>query len=366
MKVLLVTIVDNNNIGTALQIYSTVRLIEERGHEVVVLQYIRSYLFGKEYALNLWKNKNWAIRHLFALYYVWINRNRDFLTIRFLRKQSMKITRPFYSVDELKREDFDYDLYVTGSDQVWNMAHNNNRFDEAYFLSFVKGNKVSYAASIGMDKIPIEYAEIVRNYLSEYTSISVRESQAVDILNDIGIVNVKHVLDPTLLLTDKDWDNIAKNVPFVKESPYLLIYSVEEKCRELICDISSAIAAEKHLKIFEVSGSNRHGGSQVDRFVPNTSPELFLNLFKNADFAIVSSFHGTAFSINYNIQFITVAPDRFSSRVKSLLAKLGLDERYVISGGKIPKELIDFSIVNSRLNSLRAESAKYLDSVLNV
>jgi hypothetical protein len=48
------------------------------------------------------------------------------------------------------------------------------------------------------------------------------------------------------------------------------------------------------------------------------------------------------------------------------LAKLGLDERYVISGGKIPKELIDFSIVNSRLNSLRAESAKYLDSVLNV
>ena len=92
--------------------------------------------------------------------------------------------------------------------------------------------------------------------------------------------------------------------------------------------------------------------------------DTFLALFHNADYAVVSSFHGTAFAINFNRQFVTVAPERFSTRVQSILSLLNLSDRYVSNAESIPTVEIDYNRVNSRLDEERKKSADTLKKLL--
>ena len=101
----------------------------------------------------------------------------------------------------------------------------------------------------------------------------------------------------------------------------------------------------------------------MDCFFTNCSPELFIQLFANADYSIVSSFHGTAFSVNFNIPFLSVAPDRFSSRVKSLLSSLGLEERYINNDINVPMSIIDYKDVNNKLYDMIKDTESFLSTV---
>ena len=363
MKILLVTIIDNNNIGTCLQIYATVQKFCQKGHDVCVLNYIRDYLFGRKYALDLWKGKNWLLRYLFSYYFAWINRKKIFKTTEFLSNNSIKLTKAYTSANEIRGDLWDYDLYVTGSDQVWNVAHNNNRFDGVYFLQFSKGKKIAFSASIGTDSFPNEYIEQIKELLSHYLKISVREAGAVSVLNEIGIRNVTHVLDPTLLYSKDEWIKMLPCDSFVKTEPYLLIYTVEDN-EERVYEIAKQIAKEKKLAIYQVSGAIIKKNSNSKKCFSNASPELFLRLVADADFMVVSSFHGTAFSVNFNKQFITVAPNRFNSRVRNLLRMFGLEERYVDSDIELNYNAIDYDKVNMLLGRQRFISEDFIDKSL--
>lgn len=365
MKILLVTIIDNNNIGTALQVYATVHLLEKRGHEVVVLDYIRDYLFGRKYALDLWKNRNWIVRNLFSFYYAWINRNKRFAVKDFLAKNQVSFTRTYYSSNDIKIEQCSYDLYLTGSDQVWNIMHNNNHFDDVYFLAFSEGKKIAFSASIGTDSFPNDNVEVIRELLSKYKYISVRETDAIRVLKGIGINNVTHVLDPTLVFPEDYWMKKFHSGSFVKKEPYLLIYSVEEN-DSLVKHVAKYIAGKKNLSIYQVSSSSIKHKDGVKCCFNDTPPELFLQLVHNADYMVVSSFHGTAFSINFNKQFVTIAPNRFNSRVLSLLKMFGLEDRYVSCEDNIDIESINYDRVNVILEHQRAVTIDFIDKALNI
>lgn len=363
MKILLTTIVDNINYGTYLQSYATVKLLNDFGHNVDVLNYIRPHLSN----LNIFKdslNGNFfkiIISLINACLHSLMRRNlKRFLTHR------ANLTSKFNNWDKFRQKLEQYDLYLTGSDQVWNTIHNHG-IDSTYFFGGINGKKCSYAASIGMDSYPDSDISAIKQFLDSYSMISVRECFGIDALKNIGInKDIVQVIDPTLMLNSNDWDSSIKS-KFHKKEPYLLVYSVEVKRDKEVIEIARHIANKRNLKVYLVSPYVKFRSKiNVDRVFSLAKTETFLSLFSQADFAVVSSFHGTAFAINYNCQFVTVSPDRFSSRVESLLNLLNLNNRYIHNVGEIPNTEIDYNSVNNILALERQRSSDILSQILSI
>lgn len=256
-----------------------------------------------------------------------------------------------------------YDLYLAGSDQVWNSTHNHG-IDEVFFYGGIDGTKKSFATSIGIESFPETEHPRIKELLSGFSSISVRESFGVEALASLGIDNVSQVLDPTLLLTGDEWKKICGK-RFVKTEPFLLIYSVENGREQAVIDIARKIAKERGLKIYMISPYIKFNSKiKVDRLFSLADTDAFLALFSQADYAVVSSFHGTAFAINFNCQFVTVSPERFSTRVQSILKLLDLEERYVMNVNEIPTTEIDYDIVNRMLEINRYKSIEALSNLI--
>ncbi|MFR8837562.1 polysaccharide pyruvyl transferase family protein [Bacteroides nordii] len=367
MKIILTTIVDNINFGTYLQAYATVRKLEERGHQITVLNYIRPYLTGKNYALAYLndKSKSIIIRYLYCIGYMSLNRYMTWQVKRFLQSHS-NMTKKYYDAETIKKQLPPYDLYLTGSDQVWNSAHNFG-IDTIFFWKGIKGKKASYAASIGLESFPEDQRYEIKKLLSEYEKISVRESFGIKALNQLGLINVQQVLDPTLLLNKEEWKSIAVKSKFHKCESYLLIYSVELNRTSAVINIAQKIAAERNLKLYMVCPTFKFKKKiNVDRVFNLASVETFLSLFSQADYIVASSFHGTAFAINFNRQFVTVSPERFSTRVNSLLELLQLKNRYIKDESEIPIENIEYKFINKKLNEERMASEAFITDITNL
>lgn len=368
-KVLLITILDNTNYGTYLQALATSVVVRNLGYEVEVIRYIRpcqtphgqSMRILRERGLLRWINR--CVLH--GSKETWILRDKDY---EFLQS-FVPVTRQYTSFSELQRDVPEADIYLTGSDQVWNSVYNDG-IDRSFYLDFAPAGKkrIAYAASIGMDKIPDEEREDMRSLLQKYAHITVREQAAVSLLSSVGIKS-QCVLDPTLLLTHSQWSDIAEKYPCKFDEPFLLVYSVELKSQNrLIEKYAKEIAEKKGLKIYHVSYSgSRKNPAYPDRHFNYATPDVFLNLMLNASFVVISSFHGTAFSINFNKQFLTVAPARFSSRVQSLLEKAGLSSRLVHNNSFSTTGLedIDYMAINPIIQEEREKSLCAFKSILD-
>lgn len=364
-KVSLITIFDNPNFGTYLQALALTLVLERHGVKVEIIRYKRKCLFPKS-RLRKWTPFLDPIRLIrdFLFPNKWINQIK--LCHKFI-SQYVSLTKQYSSYSELEKDPPKADIYLTGSDQVWNTSHNHG-IDKAFYLAFAPKNapKLAYAASIGMSEIPEQYKAETKQLLDEYDCITVREKNAVDLLKQIGI-SAKEVLDPTLLLDRNEWTKYA--APRIVKEPYLLVYSVESKERDFIISrIARKIAQKKGLKVVEVSytGTSKEI-PDCDSHIYYASPDMFLSAILHSSYVVVSSFHGTAFSINFNKNFVTVAPDRFSSRIDSLLEKTNLINRKVCSEENLDEsffsEDIDFSEANAVLQKERAESMLFFDSM---
>lgn len=365
MKIILSTIVDNINFGTYLQAYATCRMFKERGCDIEVLNYIRPYINGKTYANKYLKDtkKPFIARYIFYVGYLAFNSYMTWQVKRFLTNR-VKLTKEFTTEDEIAKGLKPYDLYLTGSDQVWNSQHNYG-VDNIFFWNSFVGKKASYAASIGIDHFPEEQHEAISKMLSQYSLISVRENQGVVALQEIGIERSTQVLDPTLLLNKDDWGAIA-SPKFKKQQPYLLVYSVESERNSIVFNIARKIAKERNLSIYMVCPTLKFNSQlKIDKVYSLASVEMFLALVKNADYIVASSFHGTAFAINFNKQFVTVAPERFNSRVNSLLSLFNLENHYTNNDTVIPQD-IDYAKVNGILDRERVKSKIVLDNIVDL
>ena len=145
----------------------------------------------------------------------------------------------------------------------------------------------------------------------------------------------------------------------------MLIYSVEPEKQQII-KIAREIADRLNLKVYMVEwGVKAHVG--VDKMICNIDPLKLMSYFLNADYIVASSFHGTAFSVNLNKPFISVAPKCFNTRAQSLLNLVGLKERLVTYESFSLEEAlkpVDYTVVNDVLERERVESMKYLKSVV--
>ena len=212
-----------------------------------------------------------------------------------------------------------YKNIICGSDQIWNTETTDQNYN--YFLPFdlEETTKNSYAASFG--NLDFENDPKIMAYTDDFEHLSLRESNSAMKLEICSNNYVRSHVDPTLLLTAKQWNSFANKDRFVSER-YVLIYTVKQP-KDLI-DKAIAFAEEKGLKIIQLA--NRKKDSRID-YVMNPSPSEFLSYFRDADYIFTNSFHGSVFSLLFEKPYaieLLAADGCLNSRCQSLFADLGI------------------------------------------
>lgn len=222
-----------------------------------------------------------------------------------------------------------YDIFITGSDQVWNL----NWYDAAYFLDFVPSNKkkCSYAASFSMDSFNKEQKIIVQEHLRDYSAISVREQQAIQLLKGKTSIEPVLVVDPTLLLEKADWEQVCSE-RFVDENYVFAYFLSGNKRARKMAETYAKQNGYKLVAIVYASGNLSIPNSKYgDIQLIDVGPEQFLSLIKHAEYIFTDSFHAVVFSIIFQKQFLVFNRDvkgSMNSRITSLTDMFDMQERF--------------------------------------
>lgn len=283
----------------------------------------------------------------------------------FLRDH-LKLT-PALTREALDGLDAEFDCLVCGSDQIWNPDITHG--DSAFFLDFAPSlRRLAYAASFGMAALHDSSKAWFRRQLKHLAHVSVRESSAARIVEDLTGVRPPTVLDPTLLLTRQDWTALAQCPPSVQGRRYILIYNMvpTDHLIAFARDLSRTTGCQLRL----IGHGLRHLG--VPR-VRAPTPAEFIGLFQNAEYVIANSFHGMAFAINFERPCFTETVDatgKVNARVQNLLEICGLQDRALVKG-ECQCELasgahIDWTSVRKKLAAEREHSLSYLRMALGV
>lgn len=346
------------NFGSTLQTVATSEVLKKLGYDPTCVNYVPPRVTHKRY----WNNAiasplRFVKKFLFYPIHLLTERNFD----EYL-KQHCKVSKPFFTEDNFRRNCPKANIYISGSDQLWNYKHNEGN-DKHYFFDGIEGKKIAYASSIGMTSLPEDYANYVKKQLLQYKAISVREQSAVDLLADMGI-NATHVLDPTFMLNKNEWAAFASK-RLVKEK-YIFVYlPYNIKDKDLIYRSVRKIAAKKNLKVVSYS-DNIIRDAYADRTVYFVNPGDVLSLIYHAEVVMTNSFHGTAFSINLNKQFWTYMPSSFSTRITSILELCRLNDRLLddeITERQI-NEIVSFEHTNNILQQEREKAYSFLTKAL--
>lgn len=348
MKIKIISIHDiGTNFGSTLQACSLYDYIKSLGYtDVQVINY------KPKYAYHHGKIGQFVKKILFFKDVV--RQNNRF---RKYYKEHCNLTRLYKKYDELVQEK-NGDVFIVGSDQVWNEYYDGGK-DPAYYLKFTnEKNKMSYAASVGQLQTESAINRLVDN-ISSFQYVSVREHASVAQLNDAGRKDVVHVLDPVFLM-DKDYyiDPNFNN----RLGRYILVYVVHSD--PFLDNVVSTIASRLNMKIVLVGGFMQK--VKHDYYLRNIGPKEFVGLINNAQFVIANSFHATAFSILLNKQFALINPNVSSLRLSDMLQTAGIENRIITSVEDIDKalEFIDYKRVNQIINKKKKESREYLCSCL--
>jgi len=192
------------NYGAVLQSYALQKVIKQLGYDVEIIDYWCDYIY-RPYSIENFKTKS-CTDYIMGICGRIIYNFRKKKTKRF--QKSIQYS-PKVNQNNIKALNDRYDLFLVGSDQVWNYPLTN--FDTTYLLDFITDNnkKVSYAASFGVKTIDDKYKETYAKLLSEFSSISVRESTGVSIVRELINKDVPMVADPVILLTSDEWESLA-------------------------------------------------------------------------------------------------------------------------------------------------------------
>jgi polysaccharide pyruvyl transferase WcaK-like protein len=264
-----------------------------------------------------------------------------------------------------------YDTFLVGSDQVFRRAYSTVT---EYFLRALKDRKdkrrIVYAASFGIENLSEwSRSEVLacRQLAPKFQAISVREDIGVDIFRYNFNLHAEHVLDPTMLLSQQDYLSIIEPEDEVKRQNLLMCYVLDKS--EDKQNIIRTVADRLHLDILEVMPEE-----QLTSRTKDVSKCIFPSVskwiagFRDADFVVTDSFHGTVFSIIFNKPFICIGNKRRGlSRFTSLLTIFSLNKRLIFSSDELREDLflpIDYSTVNQTLSEWQQKSIHYLEQNL--
>ncbi|MBM4761457.1 polysaccharide pyruvyl transferase family protein [Bacillus sp. B15-48] len=369
-KVGIITLNGYFNYGNRLQNYALQETIKSFGFEVeTIINNTKSLSTDKKNKIELIKDK--GVTGLIKIgftkveNYLYNNRLRQERTQLFKSFSSMYISETDYSISEanIPNDILDnYAYFVTGSDQVWNPNYRKGSSIE--FLTFSPPERrIAYAPSFGISKIPAEFVNSYRQWLSEMAHLSVREEAGANIIKELTGRDAPVVLDPTMMLTKEKWLSISKESKHKPENKYLLTYFLGDIPKERLKKLSS-IAEKNELEIV-------HLAQIKDRKHYLSGPSEFIDYINSASVFCTDSFHGAVFSILVDTPFIVFNREgnspSMNSRIETLLKTFKLESRKaedIKSNNQIFQA--DYSHTVPILEKERKKALDYLENALNV
>lgn len=359
----------NNNYGGVLQAYAlqqSIRNMLSKDYEVEHINF--EYNHNPIYHNLLSRSRQYSLGQIIKKFKeICIERKTYQISDKLKKRLSLfdefrnKFIRQsyIYGIDEHAQIGKDYDILITGSDQVWNP----NVIRDVFTFDFpTNAKKIAYAASISRNALTKREKEYMIPRISSFNHVGIREKTAQSILAEEGISS-QVVLDPTMLLTKNDWEKVSYQR--IISEPYVFIYSFSN------CSLKSEIEKNyknKGIKVVYIPYVkmvyNEFDADYPFKKIWDVGPSEFLSLIKYADHVFTDSFHGTVFSILFNTPFTVFDRNskagkvNMNSRLVDLLKYFGLEDRF--SEGGLVYGNIDFERVNSKLEKFRRESKNWL------
>lgn len=370
MKIGILTHPLRTNYGGILQNYALQYVLRSLGYTVETINWQENknviYILAS-YVYRLFAHYVLRKKHIPTDMFLNIT-NKQFIYISsnvqtFISKY-IKLSQNISSLKRIRKvNDFCYDAIVVGSDQVW-----SSQYVPTMFLDFIKDNKtkkIAYAASFGKDYWTYNdhTTDICSLLAKEFTGVSVREDSAVSLCKNYLGISAIQVLDPTLLLDGEIYSSLINEENRVK--PYLMTYVLDANTHKekIINSVSHFLQIPEYTirenkQTWKLFGDNRN--------LVVKPIESWLQGIRDSEFVVTDSFHGVAFSIIFNKQFIAIGNrKRGLARFQSILKQFNLLDRLVDENTDIDNYLknlkvIDYDKVNKRKKILQEQSMQFL------
>lgn len=370
MKIGIITIHNSPNYGATLQAFALYKYIAKQGYDCEIIDLHRPHQqdFVASNKYKRYRNDSLIviIKKVIKLligkkdvHYAPIAKNK-FDSFN----SQIRLSRPYFSVDEIYENPPQYDIYITGSDQLWNPTQPFCL--EPYFLTFapISAKKISYAASIGVTRLLEREKKDFKCWLSSYSAISVREKQAKDLLESFIGKEVTQVLDPTFLLDVEYWQSLAQE-PVIQQ-PYILLFTLSFQPE--ILRYALRLSHESGLPLYSLGQIQPKVSDGSYTAIRDAGPYEWLGYISNATMVITDSFHGTVFSIilgSGNFYTYINPSSKRASRILDLLSLFDLKDHllnpeFSQSYVELNENCIDRSLILSRIEKQQAFSRKYL------
>lgn len=377
-KIGIITILNVNNYGAELQASALCQKLNLLGYDTEIINFFYYKTPGYKFELksrslfplplkNLGKEILLLLRESLVKFLNPSYSKRRKKAFDDFHKQYSRLSSPIESVSKLYATKFDYDVFIVGSDQVWNP--NNPINLEPYFLKFAPKNKLkmSYASSFGVENIDDTKYEVYKGLLNNLDILSCREASGVNIIQKISGRTATHVVDPTLLLTKAEWETKMK--PFDFKEPYILLFVFKES--SFIDAKVKEIQQRLGYKVVRICKDEQEVANDGDFInLRDLGPSEFLGVYQKASFVITSSFHGTVFSLIFEKPFITITPSskNNNTRQKGLLDLVGLKNCLVSETDTLDESIyeeFDYGRIREVISQERAKSIDYINQSVN-
>lgn len=374
MKIGIITIQKSPNYGGSLQSFALFQFLKNKGYECEVIDLLRpinpGYIESSKYSSlrpaqvgikqRIKNFLGFKKPNVQAKYSDEFNAKMDTFNKR------INFTVPYKSVDLLYSNCSEYDIYLTGSDQVWNPTMQFSI--EPYFLTFAPNGarKISYGSSLGITNLRENEKVLFAKWLSDYENISVREQTAVEVLRSFVNKKINRVLDPTFLLNKEEWLSICKPP---KKKGYLLFFSLT--FHEDFINYGLELSRQSGLELIYLCRKQPDTNKEY-KIVRDASPEEFLGYIKNAECVITDSFHATVFSIQLGTSnFFSYIPKtaKRGSRITDVLSLLGIENHvlddYSATWEDLSNRKLKHDDISIRVNEEAEKSRNYLLESIN-
>lgn len=349
------------NYGSVLQSWAlqqAINRMENGKYQAIIVDYCPDILLGKNPCNpleHMWDTDEES-RRMCRLSLPAIRKNYE----KFERFYNIKLekTQKRYTSDNFNDIILDekFDGFICGSDTIW--CIDELGFDDGYYANYPamkNGYVVAYAASFGDSHFTPEQTEILNELLQNFKVFGLRENEMIPYVREHTSAPVQQVIDPTLLLSAEDYEEISVNR--LESEKYLLLYSRRYNPKMEV--YAEKIAAERGWKVIEIS--LRATNATKHRMFYDAGVEEFLSLVKHAEYIVTNSYHGMIFSIQFQRPFVIFSRTYCDTKIMELLSITGLTNRRMTTGDERLPDGIKYQEVNERIKKFREQSLAFLE-----
>ena len=352
------------NYGSALQSWALHKVLKKMNVNPILIDYCPKVLEDKDILnpiKNMWDKDNESRQNIEIMlpdieknYYKF----EEFYNNQFHRTCKEYTNRNFEEVVS----DEKIDGFICGSDTIFCIDEFEG-FDDGYFANYpcMKNKSVSYAASFGDAKFDSNKLRMLDDRMKNFLALGIRENRMINYLEDHTNIPVQRTIDPTLLLSPEEYNEIVGDNQVDKK--YLLLYS--RRYNDKMQEYAERIAKENNWEIVEISIRGKHKEKgHLMRY--DAGVEEFLALVKNSEYVVTNSFHGLMFAVQFEKNFTVFSRESGDSKIEEALDLFGLKKNLVKDSHGEIKVVDDYEIVHNRINKARVLSLEFLRNELDI